>query len=253
MKVDPYVKYRSNMEKGKKLVQTGAIFFMAAALFYLCEQLLAFRKRMRTVHVEQTPPIFNKHLVGKGEEPVLNAPGTTRGKTRAKSKCKTTEKAPAKVPENTPNTLLHAAEDSKRKRSMVGLVRSATGKMKDAVRTAAATTMAAITPKRDSGMDDDAVRLEGDGIMVSDTAPAVVASAANSSKEGSYKAPESAGTWDASTIGTHEATPAENATNSLDKGMSEPATTVAGEKVSNDKSAIDVEIPVDALTYPKSR
>jgi hypothetical protein len=234
MKVDPYVKYRANMEKGKKLVQTGAIFFMAAALFYLCEQLLAFRKRVRTANVKKSPAIYNEHMEGEKDDRLLD---TTR-----------------KAPENAPHNLLHAAEDTKRKRSMVGLVRSATGKMKEAVKTAAVTTMAAITPNKKETINDVAIR-DRDGVMVSDKAALVAnASAVRIGKtdskisvRGSYKAPESSPTWDASTIGTHEGIP-----HPPDKGMGDPSNAVAVEETSSDESAVKVEIPVEIPVEPKS-
>ncbi|KAL3916011.1 MAG: hypothetical protein SGILL_005373 [Bacillariaceae sp.] len=64
MKVDPYVTYRANMDKGKKLVKLGAVLFMAAALLYLMEQFMAFRKRMKPKTLKKTPPKSQKHLVG---------------------------------------------------------------------------------------------------------------------------------------------------------------------------------------------
>jgi hypothetical protein len=215
MRVDPYVKYRANMEKGKKLVKMGAAFFMAAALFYIFEQFMAWRKRMRPATLQKSPALVNKHLVGKDGE----------------------------------GNLLHAAEGMKKKRSMVGLVRSATGKMKDAVKIAAATTVAAVTSKKSKDTIDDVARLEGDGIMVADSKEAA---GTRPSVFGSYKAPETAATGDASTIATPEVaslTPG-GIPSYQDDGMGDKAVV---EETSSEESAVKVETPTDIPSKTKGR
>lgn len=138
MKVDPYVTYRINMQKGKKLVKVGAILFMAAAIFYLFEQFMAFRKRR---HQSQT----------------------------LKKAAPTTEKK---------HLELAASDGLKKKRSMVGLVLSATGKMKDAVNK----SFESITSKKaQASRDDVANPNDGDDILVKDQ---------SKSTKGSYQAPE---------------------------------------------------------------
>eukprot|EP00534_Pseudo-nitzschia_fraudulenta_P003021 CAMPEP_0201124164 /NCGR_PEP_ID=MMETSP0850-20130426/10591_1 /ASSEMBLY_ACC=CAM_ASM_000622 /TAXON_ID=183588 /ORGANISM="Pseudo-nitzschia fraudulenta, Strain WWA7" /LENGTH=438 /DNA_ID=CAMNT_0047391361 /DNA_START=111 /DNA_END=1427 /DNA_ORIENTATION=- len=47
MKVDTYVNYRANMKKGKKYVMTGVLLFMTSLIFFLSEQLMAFKARKK--------------------------------------------------------------------------------------------------------------------------------------------------------------------------------------------------------------
>jgi hypothetical protein len=94
LKVDPYVTYRANMEKGKKLVKMGAALFMAAALIYLCEQLLAVRKKARPKILQGTPPTQDKHRAGG--EPIAKKRSRSfvalvqKGAGRAKNAVKST-------------------------------------------------------------------------------------------------------------------------------------------------------------------
>jgi hypothetical protein len=132
LKVDPYVNYRANMEKGKKLVKMGAIFFMAAAILYLCEQLLAFRKRMRRKVVSNAPPSSKRHLVG------IPPPADPIEKMRS--------------------------------RSLVGLVQKGATRARAAVKsTVAAVTSARSKGDDATASINDAERLEGDGIMKADS------------------------------------------------------------------------------------
>ncbi|KAG7347278.1 hypothetical protein IV203_015983 [Nitzschia inconspicua] len=196
LKVDPYVNYRANMEKGKKFVKMGAIFFMAAALLYLFEQFMAFRKRMRPATLQKSPAVMNKHLVGKDGD----------------------------------KTLLKASEGMKKNRSIVGLVRSATGKMKEAVKAAVATT-------RSKDTIDDVARLEGDGIMLTDPQDTT------NGLTGSYTAPEAAAvaTSDVSNIAKNQ----EDAVGSK---------TAPIEATSSDESAVKVDMPTNTpLTSSKGK
>jgi hypothetical protein len=93
LKVDPYVKYRANMEKGKKLVTTGAFLFMGAFLLYLVEQLIAFRKRVRALQ--------HQEAIARAADPT--------------------------IPPAAPSKVVRARS------SVVGLVQSATGKLAGAV------------------------------------------------------------------------------------------------------------------------
>mmetsp|Transcript_21334 Transcript_21334/g.39821 ORF Transcript_21334/g.39821 Transcript_21334/m.39821 type:complete len:501 (+) Transcript_21334:1-1503(+) len=128
LKVDPYVTYRANMEKGKKLVKLGAVLFMAAAILYICEQLMAFRKRIRPTPLQKPKPATQKHLVGSS------------------------------APDAPPAEL-----EIKKKRSVVGLVGSVSSKMKKAVSSAASATVASMKSKKSKGEQD-----EPDGIMVAE-------------------------------------------------------------------------------------
>jgi hypothetical protein len=131
LKVDPYVNYRANMEKGKKLVKMGAIFFMAAAILYLCEQLLAFRKRMRSKVVSNAPPSSKRHIVG----------------------------------------VLPPADpiEKMRSRSLVGLVQKGATRARAAVKSTVAAVTSARSKGDDATSVNDAERLEGDGIMKADS------------------------------------------------------------------------------------
>ena len=149
MKVDTYVTYRANMEIGKKYVKTGALFFMAAALLFVFEQLMAFRSRKE-----------NKRLGIK--------------KKSSHKKGQVADGRDEKNPKN--------------KRSVVGLVRSATGKLQDV----ANKTVAKVTKNKCSGEEDD---FDGkDGVMVVDGIKASSSrtkrkKGTSATKKSSYKAP----------------------------------------------------------------
>jgi hypothetical protein len=150
MKVDTYVTYRANMEIGKKYVKTGALFFMAAALLFVFEQLLAFRSRKEDKRLGiKTKSSHKKGEVADGRD-----------------------------------------EKNPKKRSVVGLVRSATGKLRDAAKK----TVARATKNKCSGEEDDFD--EKDGVMVrvlDDNDDDIKASSKSkkgtTSKKISYKAP----------------------------------------------------------------
>jgi hypothetical protein len=150
MKVDTYVTYRANMEIGKKYVKTGALFFMAAALLFVFEQLLAFRSRKE----DKRLGIKKKSSHKKGE--------VADGRD----------------------------EKNPKKRSVVGLVRSATGKLRDV----ANKTVARATKNKCSGEDDDFD--EKDGVMVrvfddddDDIKASSKSKKGTTSKKSVYKAP----------------------------------------------------------------
>jgi hypothetical protein len=153
MKVDTYVTYRANMEIGKKYVKTGALFFMAAALLFVFEQLMAFRSRKE----DKRLGIKNKSKHKKGQ--------VADGRD----------------------------EKNPKKRSVVGLVRSATGKLRDA----ANKTVARATKNKCSGEEDDSDEKDGVMIMIfdddNDDDDDIKASSKSkkgtTSKESSYKAP----------------------------------------------------------------
>jgi hypothetical protein len=156
LKVDPYVTYRANMEKGKQMVKTGAILFMTAAILFLLEQMIAFRKRNRT-QVKGKAPASDKHLNGS---------------------------------------------EIKKSRSVVGLVRSATGQMKKAVATAAASTVNTIRSKTQCAGDEADIYDESDGVMVSkeqlEEKGSFIAQALGSYEAPTVAAQESAGIEEAS-------------------------------------------------------
>ena len=125
---------------------------------------------------------------------------------------------------------------------MVGLVKSATGKMQKAVTTAAA----AVTSKMSKDTIDDVARLEGDGVMKSDATTSVAKSkSSKKSARGSYKAPLSG---DASTIATNELVPVGGVPSYKEDGMGAKS---GVEEASSEESAVKIEIPYNASTSSK--
>jgi hypothetical protein len=123
LKVDPYVKYRANMEKGKQLITTGAGLFMAAFLLYLIEQLIAFRKRMRGTGSQ-------KAVAHASSDPTIPSAGD----------------GPSKAGRT----------------SVVGLVRSATKKVAASVAGAAAATAAIVRSRsKMDGSTDGIMKSDG--------------------------------------------------------------------------------------------
>jgi hypothetical protein len=145
MKVDTYVTYRANMAVGKKYVKIGALFFMAAALLFAFEQLMAHRSRK--------------------EDKRLGI------KTKSSKKKGAVDDRDSKNP---------------KKRSVVGLVRSATGKLKDV---ANKTVARAAKANKCSGEEDNFD--EKDGVMVDDIKASSKSKKGKgtTSKKSSYKAP----------------------------------------------------------------
>jgi len=137
MKVDTYVTYRVNMETGIKYVKIGAIFFMTATLLFIFEQLVAYRSRKRARMIKTSKKVSGRD-----------------NKTRANR-----------------DALL------RKKRSVVGLVKSATGKMK----VAAKSTVARVTKNKCASGEE----VENDGVMNLDDIDDDV----KADTGGSYKAP----------------------------------------------------------------
>jgi len=140
MKVDTYVTYRVNMETGVKYVKIGALCFMTATLLFIFEQLVAYRGRKRARLIKTSKL------------------GYSAGRDN---------KTPADR-----DALL------KKKRSVVGLVKSATGKMKKAAKS----SVASLTKNKCACGEDE---VENDGVMNLDD----ISDNVKADTGGSYEAP----------------------------------------------------------------
>ncbi len=89
MKIDTYGLYRANMQKGKKYVKIGAVFFMTALVMFVAEQMMAFKAKKRARGVKSGP-------TSKSKKSVVELVSTT-GKNVKRSASKGVKKALAQV------------------------------------------------------------------------------------------------------------------------------------------------------------